>query len=153
MQFFMVFYLFHLKKQKQFWRNKYVVLYFIILLVIHFYLKVFQHFGQRQKSVQKSACWCRDNIKDTRYSIHYTYSTELEASRSKCNFAAGLGIRSFQMNGTIFAFFSILYKRTKRSFRSFPFFIKERNVLFAFISHTKIANLIKKERKKTQRSF
>ena len=68
---FMVFYLFHLKKQKQFWRNKYVVLYFIILLVIHFYLKVFQHFGQRQKSVQKSACWCRDNIKDTRY-VQYT---------------------------------------------------------------------------------
>ena len=37
--------------------------------------------------------------------------------------------------------------------RSFPFFIKERNVLFGFISHTKIANLAKKERKRTQHSF
>ena len=40
--------------------------------------------------------------------------------------------------------------------RSFPFFIKERNVfcvLFDFISHTKIANLTKKERKRAQHSF
>ena len=36
---------------------------------------------------------------------------------------------------------------------SFPFFIKERNILFGFISHTKIANLAKKECKRTQRSF
>ena len=42
---------------------------------------------------------------------------------------AGLGIRSFQKNGTIFALFSILYKRMERSLRSFPFFIKERNHL------------------------
>ena len=42
---------------------------------------------------------------------------------------SGLGIRSFQKNGTIFAFFSALYKRTERSLRSFPFFIKERNNL------------------------
>ena len=37
--------------------------------------------------------------------------------------------------------------------RSFPLFIKERNILFGFISHTKIANLAKKECKRTQRSF
>ena len=42
---------------------------------------------------------------------------------------AGLGICSFQKNGTIFAFFSILYKRTERSLHSFPFFIKEQNDL------------------------
>ena len=43
--------------------------------------------------------------------------------------APGLGIRSFQKNGTIFAFFSVLYKRTGRSLHSFPFFTKERNNL------------------------
>ena len=32
----------------------------------------------------------------------------------------------------------------ERFLRSFPFFIKERNVLFGFISHTNIANLAKK---------
>ena len=48
---------------------------------------------------------------------------------------------------------SILFKRTERSLRSFPFFIKERNVLFGFISHTKMANLAKKERKRTQCFF
>ena len=37
--------------------------------------------------------------------------------------------RSLQTNGTIFAFFSILYKRTEWSLRSFPFLIKERNNL------------------------
>ena len=42
---------------------------------------------------------------------------------------AGLGIHSFQKNGAIFAFFSVLYKRTKWPLRSFPFFIKERNDL------------------------
>ena len=41
------------------------------------------------------------------------------------DFIAGLGIHSFQKNVLIFAFFSILYKRTFRSLRSFPFFIKE----------------------------
>ena len=35
-----------------------------------------------------------------------------------------------------------------RSLLSFPFFIKERNVLLGFISHTNIANLAKKELKK-----
>ena len=42
---------------------------------------------------------------------------------------SGLGIRSFQKNDPIFAFFSVLYKRTERSLRSFPFFIKERSDL------------------------
>ena len=37
--------------------------------------------------------------------------------------------RSFLKNGTFFPFFSVLFKRTERSFRSFPFFSKERNVL------------------------
>ena len=37
---------------------------------------------------------------------------------------SGLGIRSFQKNFLIFAFFSVLYIRTFRSLRSFPFFIK-----------------------------
>ena len=95
-------------------------------------------------------------------------------------FEAGLGIGSFQKNVAIFAFFSVLYKRTKRSLRSFlffikngtifaffsilykrrecslrsfSFFIKERNILFGFISHTNIANLAKKERKRMFRSF
>ena len=36
----------------------------------------------------------------------------------------GLGIRSFQKNVPIFAFFSVLYKRTFRSLHSFLFFIK-----------------------------
>ena len=58
----------------------------------------------------------------------------------------GLGIRSFQKNGTIFAFFSILYKRMEPYLHSFPFFIKERNVHFGFISYTKIANLAKKRK-------
>ena len=42
---------------------------------------------------------------------------------------AGLGIRSFQKNLPIFAFFSVLYKRMFRSLRSFPLFIKERSDL------------------------
>ena len=42
---------------------------------------------------------------------------------------AGLGILPFQKNVPIFAFFSVLYKRTERSLRSFLFFIKERNNL------------------------
>ena len=46
-----------------------------------------------------------------------------------CLDMAGLGIRSFQKNGPIFAFFSVLYKRTFRSLHSFPFFIKERSDL------------------------
>ena len=37
--------------------------------------------------------------------------------------------------------------------RSFPFFIKERNVLVGFISHTNIANLAKKNIKRMFRSF
>ena len=54
---------------------------------------------------------------------------------------SGLGIRSFQNNATflrsfpffikehgVFAFFSVLYKRTQRSLYSFTFFIKERGV-------------------------
>ena len=53
----------------------------------------------------------------------------------------------------VLAFFSILYKRMERSLLSFPFFIKEQNILIGFISHTKIANLSKKEGKRTQRSF
>ena len=44
-------------------------------------------------------------------------------------FRVGLGIRSFQKNGTIFAFFSVFYKRTERSLHSFLFFIKKRNDL------------------------
>ena len=59
----------------------------------------------------------------------------------------------FKRTGTIFAFFSVLYERTERSLHSFPFFIKEQNILFGFISHTNIANLAKKERKRMQRSF
>ena len=42
---------------------------------------------------------------------------------------SGLGIHSFQKNGTIFAFFSVLHKRTERSLLSFLFFIKEQNDL------------------------
>ena len=55
---------------------------------------------------------------------------------------AGLGMRSFQKNATFlrsfalfikntafFAFFCVLYKRTRRSLRSFAFFIKERRIL------------------------
>ena len=68
------------------------------------------------------------------------------------SFFTGLGIRSFQKNRTIFAFFSVLYKRTERFLRSFPFFIKERNILFGFISHTNIANLAKKNVKRTESS-
>ena len=45
---------------------------------------------------------------------------------------SGLGIRSFQKSVPFFPFFSVLYKRTFPSFRSFLFFIKERNVLFTF---------------------
>ena len=41
----------------------------------------------------------------------------------------GLGIRSFQKNVPIFAFFSVLYKRTFQSLHSFPFFIKEHSDL------------------------
>ena len=37
--------------------------------------------------------------------------------------------RSFMKNGTIFAFFSVLYKRTEQSLRSFPLLIKEWNNL------------------------
>ena len=37
--------------------------------------------------------------------------------------------RSLQKNGAFFPFFSVLCKRTKRSFRSFPFFVKECYVL------------------------
>ena len=40
-----------------------------------------------------------------------------------------VGILSFKKNVPIFAFFSVLYKRTDRSLRSFLFFIKERNDL------------------------
>ena len=48
---------------------------------------------------------------------------------------AGLGIHSFQKNGTIFALFSVLYKRTERSLRSFPFFIKKRNVFCVLLRY------------------
>ena len=65
-------------------------------------------------------------------------------SQKKTHNKSGLGIRSFQNNVPIFAFFSVLYKRTERYLRSFLFFIKEQNVLFGFISHTNIANLAKK---------
>ena len=44
---------------------------------------------------------------------------------------SGLGIRSFQKNFLIFAFFSVLYIRTKRSLHSCLFFIKERSDLCA----------------------
>ena len=37
--------------------------------------------------------------------------------------------RCFKKNGTFFAFFSVLSKRTEQSLRSFLFFLKERNVL------------------------
>ena len=56
----------------------------------------------------------------------------LQGCRIKIGFydiTSGLGIRSFQKNVPIFAFFSVLYKRTERSLRSFPFFIKERSDL------------------------
>ena len=56
-----------------------------------------------------------------------------------CKSNAGLGIRSFQKNVPIFAFFSVLYKRTERSLPSFLFFIKERSdlcVLFRFYIRT-----------------
>ena len=42
--------------------------------------------------------------------------------------------RSFQKNIPFFPFFYILFKRTFRSFCSFTFFSKERNVLFTFFS-------------------
>ena len=80
---------------------------------------------------------------------------------------AGLGICSFQKKVPIFVFFSVLYKRTEQSLRSFPFFIKEcsdlcvlfpfflkeQNILFGLISHTNIANLAKKECKKNSSFF
>ena len=62
----------------------------------------------------------------------------------------------YKKNAAFFAFFYVLYKRTLRSLRSFTFFIKECGVLcvlFGFISHTKMTNLAKKERKRTQHSF
>ena len=55
-----------------------------------------------------------------------------------------IGHPFFSKECNVLAFFSVLYKRTELSLCSFPFFIKERNVLFGFISHTKIANLAKK---------
>ena len=62
---------------------------------------------------------------------------------------SGLGIRFFSKEHSVLSvlsilsvlfrsfiknvqFFSVLYKRTFRSFPSFSFFIKERNVLFTF---------------------
>ena len=39
-------------------------------------------------------------------------------------------LRSFAKEQNVLAFFPILYKRTGRSLRSFPFFAKERNVLY-----------------------
>ena len=72
----------------------------------------------------------------------------------------------FTKNGTIFAFFSVLYKRTKRSLRyftlfyvllrSFTFFIKERKrTLHSFWLHKSYKNCksCKKERKRMQLSF
>ena len=50
---------------------------------------------------------------------------------------------SLQKNGAFFAFFSVFLKRMDRSF----------SVLFVFISHTNIANLEKKEHKRTFRPF
>ena len=41
----------------------------------------------------------------------------------------GLGMRSFQKNAHLLAFFCVLYKRTLCSLHSFMFFIKERCVL------------------------
>ena len=48
---------------------------------------------------------------------------------------------------------SVLFKRTEQSLHSFTFFIKERNILFGFISHTKIANLAKKKNVKERSVF
>ena len=46
--------------------------------------------------------------------------------------------RSLQKNVTFFAFFSVLYKRMLRSFRSFQKNGKERNVLLGLISREKL---------------
>ena len=46
---------------------------------------------------------------------------------------AGLGIRSFQKNVPFFPLFSVIYKRTFSSFRSFTFFIKERSILYVLL--------------------
>ena len=56
-------------------------------------------------------------------------SPNIRAFHKENNPGLGMGIRSFQKNIPIFAFFSVLYKRTFRSLRSFLFFIKERSDL------------------------
>ena len=53
----------------------------------------------------------------------------------------GLGIRSFQKNVPFFPFFSVLFKRRFRSFRSFTFFSKERSIL-SILSHSFQMNVL-----------
>ena len=53
-------------------------------------------------------------------------------------------LHSFQKNVPFFLFFSVLYKSTIRSFRSFPF--KKENVPFFSVS-------VRKRTKRTERSF
>ena len=65
--------------------------------------------------------------------------------------------RSFKKNGTFFAFFSVLLKRTERSLRSFPLFRTERSFRFHKLPKTrekngKERNVIFFERKRTKRS-
>ena len=71
----------------------------------------------------------KDFLHGSGCSLHFFYKqTDFWRKNPFADLVPGLGIRSFQKNVTIFAFFSVLYKRMERSLRSFPFFIKEQNV-------------------------
>ena len=87
--------------------------------------------GREEKSSQKSRQWIEEQAEEQEEGvIILLVKLRIQPTRSlKYGFFSGLGICSFQKNGTIFAFFSVLYKRTERSLRSVPYFIKERNDL------------------------
>ena len=55
--------------------------------------------------------------------------------------------RSFAKEQNILAFFPVLYKRMGRSWRSFPFFAKERNVLYVLLGLISRQKLKKKNGK------
>ena len=74
------------------------------------------------QNAREHALHAREHIDFTTLKAMYRFCTT-------CKGISGLGIRSFQKNVPIFAFFSVLYKRTERSLRSFPVFIKERSDL------------------------
>ena len=94
-------------------------------------------------------CPCPRPCQKTQFAVavEVAPATSIELGKKSCCYCfqlAELGTPFFQKNVPFFLFFSVLYKSTIRSFRSFPF--KKENVPFFSIS-------VRKRTKRTKRSF